>query len=324
MKVVSFVEHWIDELRPRLDPAISLVVVDRQDANARDRELAGADVVFTYVFDAAMGRASRKLRLLLCAAAGTENIDRSALPEGARVINSEGPEVPMAEYVIGMMVALRQNVFRADRALREGRWVQGFTAGGAFGDELFGSNLGLVGFGRAGQQSAKRAHAFGMTCRGVTMQPNAPRPLVELLEGLEALSDPAAVDRLFGWADAVVLCCELSGLTRGLVDRRRLNLMKPTALLINVARGAIASEQDLFEALRDRRIAGAAIDAWYAYPEKAGETVQPSAYPFQALDNVIMTPHSSAWTIGHKLRKLAFWSRVLNGFARSGNVPEEM
>ena len=316
MKVVSFVHHWVEELRARLDPSISFVAVDSDDTAARDRELADADVVFTYVFDRAMGRACRRLRLVLCAAAGTERIDRAALPAGARVVNSAGPEIPMAEYVIGMLVALRQNVVRADRALREGRWAQGFTDEGSFVGELFGSHLALVGFGRVGQQTAARAHAFGMTCRAVTMRPAAAKPFAELLERLDRLQDPAAVDELFAWADAVVLCCELSDVTRGLADRRRLELMKPTAVLVNVARGAIAVEKDLFESLRDRRIAGAALDVWYAYPEKPGEIVPPSAFPFHQLDNVIMTPHSSAWTLGHKTRKLAFWASELQNLAR--------
>lgn len=316
MNVVSLVDQWADELRPLLDASIEFVLVDRHDADALAQALPDADVIFSMTFDGAMAARCRKLRLILCPAAGTEHIDRAALPPGVVVVNSSGPEIPMAEYVIGALVALRQNVRNADRRLRDGYWTQGAMREREFVGELYGSNLALIGYGRTGQEVAVRARAFGMYCRAATMRPDAPRRHVNLLERLIDVKDASALDRLVAWADAVVLCAELSSVTRGMLDARRFSLMKPTAVLVNVARGPIAVERDLYESLRDGRIAGAAIDVWYRYP-KRDERQLPSEFPFQELDNIIMTPHSSAWTLPHKKRKLAFWSSVLNEFAKT-------
>jgi phosphoglycerate dehydrogenase-like enzyme len=256
------------------------------------------------------------LRLILCPAAGTDGIDRSVVPAGVQILNSSGPEIPMAEYVIGALVALRQNFFNVDRALRSGRWVQGWQNPEAWTGELFDTNLGLIGIGRTGQEIAKRAGAFGMHCRAVTMHPAAPAPRRELVEELTDIGDAGAVDSLVTWADALAICSELSDVTRDLIDARRFDLMKKAAVLVNIARGPIVVERDFFEALKARRVAGAAIDVWYQYPEERGGQALPSKFPFHELNNVIMTPHSSAWTLPHKRRKIAYWAQTLNAFAK--------
>jgi phosphoglycerate dehydrogenase-like enzyme len=265
-----------------------------------------------------MAARAKKLRLLLCPSAGTEGIDRSLLPAGVVVRNGEGHEIPMAEYVIGMLVALRQRAFQGDKALRQGRWEYGFLGPGGFVGELWGSRLGLVGFGRIGKAIVPRATAFGMTTVALTMHPENVTDTVPGLESVGDLKAPAAVDALCSGCDAIVLCCELSDVSRGLLDARRLVLMPGHALLVNISRGPVADEQALYEALRDRTIAGAALDVWYDYPEERGIPTPPSRFPFGELDNVIMTPHSSGWTEGHRQRKLARMADAINVFARTG------
>jgi phosphoglycerate dehydrogenase-like enzyme len=100
----------------------------------------------------------------------------------------------------------------------------------------------------------------------------------------------------------------LNAETRGLIDRRRLGLMKRSAVLINVARGEVVAEDALYEALRDRVIAGAVIDTWYVYPAAGEPDPYPSRRPFHELPNVIMTPHASGWTdklLGRRWRVMA-------------------
>jgi phosphoglycerate dehydrogenase-like enzyme len=254
--------------------------------------------------------------LLVCPAAGTEQIDRAALPPGVVVFNGRGHEIPMAEYAIGCLVALRQHLLESDAALRRGEWRYGFYGDGMLG-ELYGSNLGMVGFGRIGQAIALRAAAFGMRCAAVTLHPQRPRTGSGDLEFLGKLDDASDVDRLVRWADGLVLCCELSPLTRGLIDGRRLGMMKSSALLVNVARGAVAVEHDLYDALAEKRIAGAALDVWYHYPHGPGVMRRPSDLPFHELSNVIMTPHASGWTDAAKTRRLAAMADAINDFARN-------
>ncbi len=317
MHVVSFDSIWNDELAPLLDRSLTFAVVDRNDAQRRDAELARADVLVSARFTAEMGRASTRLRLLVCPAAGTEHIDRAALPPGVEVFNGRGHEIPMAEYTIGYLVALRQHLLESDAALRRGEWRYGFYGGGGMLGELYGSNLGMVGFGRIGHEIALRAAAFGMRCAAVTLHPERARAGSANLEFFGKLDDATDVDRLVRWADGLVLCCELSPLTRGLMDARRFGIMRSNALLVNVARGAIAVEQDQYDALAGKRIAGAALDVWYHYPHAPGEVRRPSDLPFHELDNVIMSPHSSGWTDGAKSRRLAAMAKAINDFARN-------
>ena len=116
---------------------------------------------------------------------------------------------------------------------------------------------------------------------------------------------PDGLTRLLEAADFVVVACPLSAATRGLIGAAQLARMKPGAVLINVARGAIIEERALFEALRARRIGGAVLDTWYRYPSAAAPAARPADLPFHELDNVLMTPHCSSWTAGLMPRRFA-------------------
>jgi phosphoglycerate dehydrogenase-like enzyme len=104
--------------------------------------------------------------------------------------------------------------------------------------------------------------------------------------------------------------------TAGLLDAAALRCMKPTAWLINVSRGGIVDEQALFEALRLRRIGGAVIDVWYRYPPPGRPSGPPATLPFHELDNIVMTPHASAWTDGLLPRRNRAMADNLNRLAR--------
>jgi phosphoglycerate dehydrogenase-like enzyme len=127
------------------------------------------------------------------------------------------------------------------------------------------------------------------------------------------LGGPERLDEFLGRSDFVVIACSLTAETHGLIDRARLARMKPTAVLINVSRGSIVVEDALYQALRSKVIGGAVIDAWYQYPTRDDLTIRPSRYPFHELDNVYMTPHSSAWTLGMVERR---WSTIANNLDR--------
>jgi phosphoglycerate dehydrogenase-like enzyme len=114
----------------------------------------------------------------------------------------------------------------------------------------------------------------------------------------------------------VVVACPLAAETRGLLDARRLGLMKETGVLINVARGEVVDEDALFAALRDKTIHGATLDVWYNYPTITAREAAPSRHPFHELPNVYMTPHCSAWTEGLFERRWGFIAANLDRFAR--------
>jgi phosphoglycerate dehydrogenase-like enzyme len=286
---------WSKRLKERLDSSCAVTIVRDDDAAAIERALPSADILISGRFDAAMARRATSLKLIICPWAGTENIDRAHVPAGVDVVSSGGPEEAIAEYVLATLVAMRRNLFDADRRLRAGEWKYGFLAD-RFVDEVNGSALGMIGFGRIGHEVAKRAAPFGIRCRALTMHPKHAQPPPGIAMDVGALTDTAAIDSLVEWSDAIVVCCELSDATRAMFDARRLARMKPTAILINVARAGVVVEQALFDALRAERIGGAVLDVWYRYPSRRGEQQVPSTCDFAALENVIMTPHYSGWT----------------------------
>ena len=119
------VPGWSERLRPKLGGGFDMVEVDPSDGEQLARVLAAADIVISGRFDARTAALCHSLKLLICPWAGTENIDRSALPPGVKFVNAGGTEEPIAEHVIAMLVALRRRLLDADRKLRDGIWAYG-------------------------------------------------------------------------------------------------------------------------------------------------------------------------------------------------------
>ena len=277
-------------VRTHLDVPCQVVVADEAGVVAR---LADVDVLITLAFTREMGAAARRLRLVQVPGAGLDRVDRAALPAGTWLANAYGHEVGIAEYVMGAMLAWTRELGRLDAALHRGTWLSQWAVGTPAPPtwpELAGKTLAIVGYGRIGRALAQRARAFDMTVL-------ATRRDLSTRDGLVELHGPDALHQVLACADYVALTASLSAETRGLIGERELGVMKPTALLINVARAEIVDEDALYRALTARTIAGAALDVWYRYPTAAGETF-PGHRPFHELPNVLMTPHVSGWTEG--------------------------
>jgi phosphoglycerate dehydrogenase-like enzyme len=242
-----------------------------------------------------MGTAARRLRLVQVPGAGLDRIDRSALPDGASLANAYGHETGIAEYVLGAMLALRRSFGTLDAALRRGNWESQWAVGvptPPVWPELAGQTLGILGYGRIGRRVARLALAFEMTVRAIRQSPTEhdARELA-FLGGADSLDD------VLRSADYLAITLPLTPATRGLLGERELELMKPTAILVNVARAEILDEDALYHALARGTIAGAALDVWYRYPTAPGP-VRPSNRPFHELPNILMTPHVAGWTEG--------------------------
>jgi phosphoglycerate dehydrogenase-like enzyme len=278
-----------DALQARLGPTwrVRGVAADADRAVLADA-LVGADALLTHSFDAGLPPAPR-LRLLQVPGAGYDPIDLAAVPRGCTVCNVHEHETGIAEYVLLGMLEWTIGMTAMDRALRRRDWTSSAVISGRFHGELAGKTLGIVGFGHIGREVARRARAFGMRIGAVT---RTPRPS-ELVDWAVPMS---ALDAKLPDCDFLLIACPLNAETRGLIDARRLALMKRSAVLVNVARGDIVAEDALYEALRDRVIAGAVLDTWYVYPGTGDPAPYPSRRPFHELDNVIMTPHASGWT----------------------------
>src|SRR5688500_6962952 len=280
---------FAEPVRTRLSVPCEIVFTDEHEVVGLMPTL---DVLVTLVFTAAMGAAATRLRLVQVPGAGVDRIERAALPPGAALANVYGHETGIAEYVMGAMLALSRDLATIDGALSRGVWQSQWAVGTApppAWPELAGRTLGVIGYGRIGQALARRARAFDMQVIAVRRDAEPDAHAI--------VRTPDAISEILAVADFVALTLPLTDATRGLIGKRELATMKPTAVLINVARAGLVDESALFHALVERRIAGAALDVWYRYPTSTAPT-PPAHHPFHELPNVLMTPHVAGWTDG--------------------------
>ncbi len=294
MKVL-FLGHFAATVAPQILAKVqtsleSSILDDDGDAAQLGPLLADTEIVVGHIWHAAFPPAPR-LRLLQSVAAGLDLLDTGAVPKGVTICNVFGHEPAIAEYVIMTMLALTHRLIEAVTAFRGGSWVASpqFGGGSPHG-EVLGRTIGIIGYGRIGREVAQRA--AGLKCRVLA----ANRSAVVHPAPADAVFSLAELDRMLPLCDTVLISCGLAPETKGLIDARRLALMKPGALLINVARAAIVDEDALYAALKDGHLGGAALDVWWQYPTQAEPDRRPSRRPFHELPNVLITPHSSSST----------------------------
>ena len=252
--------------------------------------------------------AAPKVRLVQSVATGVDLFDRRALPAQLTICNAFGHETAIAEYVVMTMLALHHRLFAISNEFREqGSWRTSWVESGAPHGEARGSTLGIVGYGRVGREVARRAAPFGCRILAANRSPRAAG------EGVERVHPLTELDQMLAQCDTVAVCAALGPETTGLLDTSRLALMKPGAFLINIARGPIVDEDALYEALRQGRLGGAAIDVWWQYPDAGAPNRRGSRHPFHELPNVIVTPHNSGWTAGMVRRR---WDEIAENLGR--------
>ncbi|NJE29922.1 hydroxyacid dehydrogenase [Thermococcus sp. 18S1] len=230
--------------------------------------------------------AAPKLKVIGRAGVGLDNIDLEAAKErGIKVVNSPGASSrSVAELAVALMFNVARKVAFADRKMREGTWAKKQ----AMGIELEGKTLGVVGFGRIGYEVARIAHALGMKVLLYDPYPNEER-------AKEVGGTFASLEDLLRESDVVTLHVPLIDATYHLINEERLKLMKPTAILINAARGAVVDTEALVKALQEGWIAGAGLDVFEEEP-------LPADHPLTKLDNVVLTPHIGASTVEAQMR----------------------
>jgi len=213
-----------------------------------------------------------KLRLLITTGMANAAIDLSAAKQlGVVVSGTTGGSDATAELTWGLVLALTRHICDEDRNVRDGRWQR------TIGPELAGRTLALVGLGRLGSKVAAYGAAFSMEVIAWS----------ENLDATQARSlgvEPVGKDELLARADILSIHTRLSERTRGLIGLNELELMKPSAYLVNTSRGPIVDETALLDALRAGRIAGAALDVFEREP-------LPVDHPLQSAPNTVLTPH---------------------------------
>lgn len=225
-------------------------------------------------------RAAKRLKLLHKWGVGVDNLDIETARElGIKVARTTGSNsVAVAEFTIGLMICALRHIPHGHFGLQHGQW-QNWRGQSPF--LLSGKTVGLVGFGAIGKAVARLLRGFG--CTILYCKPNRLRDDEEKELGVGF----AEMSELLARADVVSLHCPLTPATNGLVDRTALTSMKPTAVLINVARGGVVAEPDLAWALRNRVIHAAAVDVYEIEP-------LPDDSPLLHIENLTLTPHLGA------------------------------
>ncbi|MBN1282729.1 MAG: phosphoglycerate dehydrogenase [Proteobacteria bacterium] len=220
-----------------------------------------------------------KLKIVARAGVGVDNIDvKAATERGILVVNTPaGNTTATCELTFTMMLSLARHVPQAAKLMTEGVWEKKKF----MGTELSRKTLGIVGMGRIGKEVARRAKAFDMKI--LAMDPYLTDDAYASL-GVEK----AGLERILKEADYLTVHTPLTDETRNLIGAKQFAMMKPTAYVVNCARGGIINERDLAEALRSNTIAGAALDVYTKEPYE--DTI------FRGLDNAILTPHLGAST----------------------------
>jgi len=218
------------------------------------------------------------LKILSIFGTGTDHVDLDAARRlGLTVTNTPGvAAAAMAEHALTLMLAAARNIPSIDARTKAGEWPRGAVT------QLHGKTLGVIGLGAIGRQMARIARGIGMRVIAWTFHPDpqwARDAGVELVE----------LDELYRQSGVVSLHLRLSEKTRGFIGRREIGMMKPGAIFVNTARGAIVDEAALIAALSDGRLAAAGLDVFEQEPLPAG-------HPLTRLPNVALTPHSGGVT----------------------------
>jgi len=247
---------------------------------------------------------TERLKLIARAGVGVDNVDVDAASrKGIVVMNTPwGNITSAAEHAIALMAALARQIPDAHASMRAGKWDKKRF----MGVELAGKVLGVIGMGKVGQIVARAAKGLGM--RVMVYDPFLPERRARELD-----VSPADLDTVLAQSDFLTIHTPLTEKTRGLINRETLARMKPTARLINCARGGIVDEAALVQALRDGKIAGAALDVFEKEP-------LPPDSPLRSAPNIILTPHLGASTVEAQLKVAEQIARQVVAFFREGKI----
>lgn len=299
-------------MEPNLEGKAGLVK-GVQETLARFNEL---DAVVANPLDISYFEGTQCLKALFVPFVGVNHLPAELLLErGVSVFNCHGNAESVAERALAMTLAGFGRIIEFHNDLQRGIWHGFWVNKGKedFWHSIFRKRCAILGAGAIGQALAGLLKAFGCTVSGYRRRPDAQLP-----PGFDTMS--ADLEQAVTGAELVFVTLPLTELTKGLVDGRILRAMKG-AFLVNVGRGAVVAEADLYQALVDGTLSGAALDVWYTYPEKGQTEGWPSRFPFHDLPNVVLSPHVAGSTheavdmnVIQTVENVARW--VLTGNAR--------
>jgi phosphoglycerate dehydrogenase-like enzyme len=266
---------------PELAPNIDWVVAEKGDEQELMEKAVDADILVgaRYRLNRPLFEKANKVRFIQQCSAGYDNIDlKAAREKGIDVSNAGGAGViPVSEHTIMLMLAISKNLPKSDSTMKAGEWIFGQCVGKVY--ELRDKVLGIIGLGKIGAQVARLAHAFGMQIQYFD-------PYRKDTSDLDFPVKKVSLEELLQTSDYVNIHALLTPETRGLIGRKQLEMMKPTAYLINTSRGAVVDEEALADILEQKKIRGAGIDVYGDHGDPPPKTSR-----LLKLDNAVLTPH---------------------------------
>ena len=292
-----FIDRWDCTIHPVTRPSETCQRLIGQSAAVTNKVVIDRTVLSSAT--------AKELKLIVVAATGTDIIDREAAKDfGVRVCNiPDYATQSVAQFTLTLILELATRAARYGAAVRSGAWQKSpvFTLLDFPSIELKGKKLGIIGYGNIGRAVAEMARGFGLEVL-IAARSHGPEP---------PPPGRLPLKELFRQADVVTLHCPLTSQTKNLINEETLSLMKPSALLVNTARGALIDEKVLIQALRKRRLAAAALDVISQEPPSEDHPVIQAA---KELDNLLVTPHTAWGTREARERLLKEVANNISGF----------
>ncbi|MEM1996975.1 MAG: glyoxylate reductase [Candidatus Bathyarchaeia archaeon] len=301
----KILERFDAEVWPEYGPPPKQIIVEKV------RDVDALVTLLSDKIDAEVFNAASKLKIIAQMAVGFDNIDvEEATRRGIYVTNTPGVLTETtADFAWALLMAIARRVVEADRYVREGKWKVGWHPSMLLGRDIYGATLGLIGAGRIGSAVARRAKCFNMKILYYDVVRN---PQIEKEAG--AVFVP--LDTLLRESDFISIHVPLTKETYHLIDAEKLKLVKKTAYLINTSRGPVVDEKALYEALKEERLAGAALDVFEQEP-------LPADSPLLKLNNIILTPHIASASYETRSRMAEMVAENLIAFF-DGKVPPNL
>ncbi|BFH72571.1 glyoxylate reductase [Sulfurisphaera javensis] len=296
----KFFQNWIEKIKEHAE------VITWNEERAPDKkwiidnikDVDGLLCTLINKIDKEIIDSAKKLKVISTYSVGYDHIDvKYAKSKNIKI--GYTPEVlteTTADLIFGLLLAVSRRIVEGDKLIREGKWNIPWQPDFLLGYDVYGKTLGIIGMGRIGKAVARRAKGFNMR---IIYNSRTPKNDVE--------AEFVTLDQLLKEADFVVVTVDLNESTYHLINEERLRLMKPTSFLINASRGKVVDENALIKALKEKWIAGAAVDVFENEPIS-------SNHPLVRFNNVVLTPHIGSATIEtrNKMAEIAV-NNLLNG-----------
>ncbi len=269
------------KLIKRVFPNAKIIV--SSDEKTIKRALVKTEIIITSSIGILDFSSAEKLKWVHITSAGVDRLPQQLIHSSIVITNSSGVHpIPIAEHVFGFMLMFARQLHNAQRIqIQKKTWQRTSQLYPVF--ELHGKTVGIVGLGRIGREIAKKAKAFDMKVIALV------RDTAKKQNDVEKLFPQTAIKTFLQKADFVVNCLPLTKKTLHIFSAKEFSMMQPSAYFINIGRGKTVNQNDLIKALKNKKIAGAALDVFEDEPLS-------NTNPLWQLDNVIITPHYSGWT----------------------------